>query len=49
MADHAIKEVIAIFNRSFRYREVKLKASITSDWLSFERDTMKFLFITEQK
>ena len=41
MVDHAIKEVIAIFIRSPRYQEVELKASITSDWLSYEKDNMK--------
>ena len=27
-----------MFNRSSRYLEVELKATITSDWLSSERD-----------
>ena len=43
MIDHVIKEVIILFNRSFRYQEVELKASITSDWFSSERDSTKSL------
>ena len=31
MIDHTIKEVIIMFNRSSRYREEELKASITTD------------------
>ena len=31
-----------MFNRSSRYREVELKASITPDWLSSERDKSSF-------
>ena len=39
MIDHAIKE--GIINRSSRYREVELKASITRDWLSSERESVE--------
>ena len=42
MIDYAIKEII-VNAQSSRYREVELKASITSDWLSSERDSMKSL------
>ena len=34
------KKLLAIFNRSSRYPEVELKASITSNWVSSERDSM---------
>ena len=37
------KKLLSMFNRSSRYREVELKASITSDYLSSERDNMKSL------
>ena len=37
------KKLLSIFKRSSRYREVELKASITPDWLSSERDNMKSL------
>ena len=40
MIDYAVTKVLLLFNRSFKYREVELKASITSDWLSSERDGM---------
>ena len=37
------KKLLSIFNRSSRYREAEMKASITSDWLASERDRMKSL------
>ena len=37
------KKLLSMFNRSSRYREVELKASITPDWFSSERDNMKSL------
>ena len=42
MIDHAIKEGIDNINRLSRYREVELKASIISDWLSSERNSNFF-------
>ena len=41
------KKLLSIFSRSSRYREVELKASITYDWLSFEREHEVSL-LTEQ-
>ena len=35
------KKFLSMFNMSSRYREVELKASITPDWVSSERDNMK--------
>ena len=43
MIDYAVKKLSSIFNRSSRYHEVELKASITSNWLSSERDSMRTL------
>ena len=46
MIDHAIKEVIELlsrFNRPSKCPEVELKASITSTWLSSERDSVTSL------
>ena len=37
------KKLLSMFNRSSRYREVELKASITSDKLPSEKDKMKSL------
>ena len=41
MVDRAIKNLLSMFHRPSRYLKIELKASITSDWLSSERDNMK--------
>ena len=47
MIDSLSKKLLTIFNRSSKYQEVEMKVSLTSDWLSFERDS-EISLITEK-
>ena len=48
MIDPLSKKLLTIFNRSSKYQEVEMKVSLTSDWLSFERDSMKSLSLQKK-
>ena len=48
MIDPLSKKLLSIFKWSSRYQEVEMKVSLTSDWLSFERDSMKSLSLQKK-